>query len=121
MCPSYDGPQAAHLWSVHLTRLTLQLRRNAIEYGKPSIYKLHHFPVKKKFYHMVHQIRVPGSAEDKMYSKAIVPRRELNEYLLTKYILESAQTLKKNMTLTHRGLMIYNVYKMKSLYMELWK
>lgn len=40
--------QAAHLWSVHLTRLTLQLRRNAIEYGKPSIYKLHHFPVKKK-------------------------------------------------------------------------
>ena len=70
---------------------------------------------------MVHQIRVPGSAEDKMYSKAIVPRRELNEYLLTKYILESAQTLKKNMTLTHRGLMIYNVYKMKSLYMELWK
>ena len=70
---------------------------------------------------MVHQIRVPGSAEDKMYSKAIVPRRELNEYLLTKYILESTQTLKKNMTLTHRGLMIYNVYKMKSLYMELWK
>lgn len=48
MCPSYDGPQAAHLWSVHLTRLTLQLRRNAIEYGKPSKYKLHHFPVKKK-------------------------------------------------------------------------
>lgn len=70
---------------------------------------------------MVHQIRVPGSVKDKIYSKATVPRRELNEYLFTKYILESAQTLKKNKTLTHRGLVIYTVYKMKSLYMELWK
>ena len=55
---------------------------------------------------MVHQIIwwVPGSVEDKIYSKAIVPRRELNKYLLTKYILESTQTLKKNMIFIHRGL-----------------
>ena len=72
---------------------------------------------------MVHQIIwwVPGSVEDKIYSKAIVPRRELNKYLLTKYILESAQTLKKNMILIHRGLIISKVYEVKSLYMELWK
>ena len=63
----------------------------------------------------------PRLSYGKIYSKATVPRRELNEYLLTKYILDSAQTLKKNKTLTHRGLVIYTVYKMKSLYMELWK
>lgn len=47
---------------------------------------------------MVHQIRVPGSVKDKIYSKATVPRRELN-YLFTKYILESAQTFKEKQDL----------------------
>ena len=55
--------QAAHLWSVHLTRLTLQLRRNAIEYGKPSIYKLHHFPVKKKKNSIILSIRSGSQAQ----------------------------------------------------------
>ena len=66
---------------------------------------------------MVHQNTVPDSAEDKIHSKAMVPRRELNKYLLTKYTLEFVETLKKNMTLTHRGLTVYKEYEIKSSYM----